>query len=399
MLHVIIHRRRELIEATRNKYAWLVQAVFFLTVLATIHTDDLPRAFSFWERQLPIFLFPLILFAEHEVIFRMKRKLLELSSILSVLVIAFLYIDALRTISYYNLPLDVLFSHRFINHNFSLPLDIHASYLSLIVAIGLLAFIANFNRQQVLSRKLVIMIMICFLLAGLIQLGSRAVLIGMLLVMNLAIPFYFFKTNRVKLILGSVIVTTGLLFQLFRMDGFRERFVSDLQADVFNSMPLSEQLADTRKERWTVAIDLVKESPLVGYGTGMETGILKEAYFENKFYHSYLHRLNAHNQYLSFLLKGGILALLAYLFILGKGMYYAIRSKDLVFTGFMILIITMSFGENLLDVNKGIVFYAFFFSWFLAACQKPKFIKDKEGQPAKQQYRFNKMTSTQPVEY
>jgi len=56
---------------------------------------------------------------------------------------------------------------------------------------------------------------------------------------------------------------------------------------------------------------------------------------------------------------------LIYLSTLGFGFKIAVRQKDLLFFTFMVLIAIVSFSENLLDVDKGIIFYAFFFSFFV----------------------------------
>jgi Ca2+/Na+ antiporter len=58
------------------------------------------------------------------------------------------------------------------------------------------------------------------------------------------------------------------------------------------------------------------------------------------------------------------LGLLAYLATLGYGFYISFRKKDLIFFTFITLIAIVSLSENLLDVDKGIIFYAFFFSFF-----------------------------------
>jgi O-antigen ligase len=125
-------------------------------------------------------------------------------------------------------------------------------------------------------------------------------------------------------------------------------------------------------KRWAVTFDLVKQSPYVGYGSGDELDLLKEKYYSEKLYGSYLNDLNAHNQYISFLLSGGVIALAIYFFTLLYGLQMAITSKNLIFIGFIILIITVSASENLLMRNKGIFFYSFFFSFFFITERKTK---------------------------
>jgi len=123
-------------------------------------------------------------------------------------------------------------------------------------------------------------------------------------------------------------------------------------------------------------------SPVIGHGSGSEKRLLKDMYFKKRLYNSYLLELNAHNQYLSFLLKSGVLGLLIFFFTLGYGFWTAWNNRDIVFTAFMLLISVVSFSENMLDVNKGIFFYAFFFSVFLFT-----------GKPLPEISRFSNKTS------
>ena len=102
----------------------------------------------------------------------------------------------------------------------------------------------------------------------------------------------------------------------------------------------------------------------VAYGRFV-TRLLQESFFNKKLYNSYLFRLNAHSEYLSFLLKSGIVGLAVYLATLVFGFKISLRKKDLLFFTFMLLVATVSLSENLLDVDKGILFYAFFFTFFI----------------------------------
>jgi hypothetical protein len=83
-----------------------------------------------------------------------------------------------------------------------------------------------------------------------------------------------------------------------------------------------------------------------------------------------LNELNAHKQYQSITLKTGVIGLFAFLLTLFYGFTIAWRHKDIFLAAFMIIIGIVSFSENILDVNKGIFFYAFFFSFFVM-CSKP----------------------------
>jgi O-antigen ligase len=119
--------------------------------------------------------------------------------------------------------------------------------------------------------------------------------------------------------------------------------------------------------RWQCAWELIRSSPWIGHGTGMELGLLKAKYLDHHLYIAYKHDLNAHNQYLSLWIKTGFIGLLFYLFLLGAGFALAFRTKDPFLAAFLMIIAFVSFSENILDVNKGIFFFSFFFSLFFRA--------------------------------
>jgi O-antigen ligase len=164
----------------------------------------------------------------------------------------------------------------------------------------------------------------------------------------------------------SVLVVIGILSS----GTLKDRYINELRIDLSKS-PIG-QTTDSRLARWSVVIELIGKARVIGYGAGSEIGLLQEGFFNNKLYNSYLNRLNAHSQYLSFLLKSGIIGLFIYIATLAFGFNISFRQKDLLFFTFMALIAIISLSENLLDVDKGISFYAFFFAFFIFSNEWPE---------------------------
>ena len=75
---------------------------------------------------------------------------------------------------------------------------------------------------------------------------------------------------------------------------------------------------------------------------------------------SYREQFNTHNQYLSILIKFGIVGLIAFLLALGYFYYLALKNENFVYLSFLIFITLGFFTENIIDANKGIFFFAFF---------------------------------------
>lgn len=365
LLHTLIHINKQRLQSVLSGQNLVLISVFLLNVLGMIWSHDNAQALKDLLRQLTIILFPFLLSATGLDLQRYKKKLLLLFGITCIITILYLYVDAIHIILYNKLPLKSVFSPAFMNHNFSGPIDMHATYMSLYVALSLASFLSFFREEKNNSSRIAYLSGIAILLAGLLQLASRSVLIAGIIFIIAGFPSFIPKgTTRIRFIIIALIISLITFFGISKIDSFKKRYVAELKYDLTEAS-VNNKIPEPRITRWRSAVPLIKHSPLIGYGSGSEKRLLKEKYFENKLYTSYLLELNAHNQYLSFLIKTGVLGLIVFLFTLFAGFAAAWRSRDVVFLSFMILISIVSFSENMLDVNKGIFFYAFFFSFFV----------------------------------
>ena len=369
-VHTVIHIRKADITRNRLSAIFIPAAIYFLTVLATAYTHFYGEAFYEWERQLAILLFPLIILYNSFDFKKYRLNILLALAISCFLTILYLYYNAYYIIRFNHLPLTVIFSNAFINHNFSAPIDMHATYFSMYIALGAVALVYSFVNSQSRKEKWIFGILFAVLLAGLLQLSSRAVLIAFLVIINIAIPLLLYqKKKRVMFAVVSVLFSLVILFTVTRIDNLKARFIVDLKEDLTLSA-INNNIQEPRIQRWECAWELIKQSPLYGHGSGSEIVLLKDIYFTRKLYNSYINELNAHNQYLSMLIKTGVIGLFVLLYIFIAGFRQAIRSRDVLFCGFLVIVASVSFSENILDANKGIFFFAFFFSLFYQGSKK-----------------------------
>jgi O-antigen ligase len=203
------------------------------------------------------------------------------------------------------------------------------------------------------------------LLAGLIQLSSRSVLIGTEIIIVVLVPTFLLQGKRkLSFFFASLAISLLALLIVIQFTSFKKRNINDLENDLSEYTNPGDHL-ESRMLRWGLEWELIKKSPIVGYGTGSEKYILNEKYFANKFFRSYLAELNSHNQYLSFLINTGAIGLLLYLYVLYYGFASAYRKKDFLLISFVTIVAIVSVSENILDVSKGVLFYAFFYSFLL----------------------------------
>lgn len=386
LVHSLIFFNKKKLQVL-NKNILIMQSVFIVTLGASFYAIFMKAGFDEVSKQLAILLFPILLSTTSLNLSKYANALLLGFSVGCTITITYLFGDAIHVILYNKLPLSDLFSPAFVNHNFSLPIDMHATYLSMMLVVAF-----AFLLKQLLSRKLsfnaIVLYIICcaILLGGLLQLGSKSALICLFIIMNIVFPFFeLVGKKRIKFILASLTLTTAFILIITSVDVFENRYVKTLKYDIEHNQNVAEEYG--RADRWNVAMELVKRSPIIGTGSGSELPLLKDLYFEKKMYSAYLNSLNAHNQYLGFLINSGIVGLLIYLSTLCWGFVLAYKSKDVLLFSFLILIAIVSFTEDIFYVNKGIFFYAFFFPFLvLSKTVIPVAYKLKRRQPAAENF-------------
>lgn len=368
-IHTLIHLKKDCLTALGNKTVWIISSIFFLSLFTIFYSDYIAEGFNDVEHQLGILLFPICLSVTNLDLEKYKFSLLKIFAITCTVTIVYLYIHAFLVIRYFHFSLLTIFYKSFINQNFSAPIELHSTYLSMYVALSISIFLFLFFKKPGLKNTKYILFS-AVLLAGLIQLSSRSVFIAMCLIIIIAIPVLLLHgKERLHFSVVSLVVFIVIVSAITNIDSLRKRYVNDLEDDL-SETAVTPDLTETRMKRWVLELDVIRQSPWIGYGNGSEKQVLKNKYFKEKFYRSYLIELNAHNQYFSFLINSGMIGLLLYLYILFFGFSKAIKRRDFLLLSFLILITVVSVSENILDVNKGIFFYSFFFSLFLLSPNK-----------------------------
>ncbi|NCD69049.1 O-antigen ligase family protein [Mucilaginibacter agri] len=363
-IHTFINLKKADLKAAYDRRVLVLQSIFFVTVFSTVYTTDLHNAFNDWGMQVDIFLIPLLFALHRPLVTKYKDQLLNGFAASCVAVSLVLFGVVFRTIRYFHLPLRAVYSSSFVNHNFSKPVGIHATFFSvLLVAATIILFQNLLNEKRKLARAL-LLFGGAVLFAALIQLSSKSAIISLVIVGYIFVPLYLFKgRKRVLLLAGSVVLTILGALLVLRYESLKTRLFSDMEADV--NMNRIELVTDSRLDRWKVTLETARAKPILGYGTGTEDEVVQQAFFKHKLYHSFIHRLNAHNEFLSILIKSGAIGLAVYLFVLGYCLTVSVRDNNLLLTTCVILLISTSIAENALDANKGIYFYGAFFSLLL----------------------------------
>lgn len=362
-LHTLIHLKSGAFKSLLTWRTLALQSVFFITVSSTFYSINQQEGFNDWGKQIVILLFPIFFCLNPLDLKKYRAQLLLVFALVCTATVVYLYADAFITIRHYQLPLSALLTGAFINHNFTEPIDMHATFFSMQLIIGMIYMVGILMKPQHWYTRSFYLLCSLILTAGLIQLSSKSALLVLFMAINLAAPYFIFHNRkRWKFFTLSASVSLLVIVVLLYSGVFRSRMLNDLTTDL--SKANAHEISEGRLARWHVVTGLIQKKPLVGYGSGSETGLLQDAFYTHKLYNSYLNKLNSHNEYLSLLLKSGIIGFLVYVSVLIWGFKRSFKRHDLLFFTFMLLIAIVSLAENLLDVDKGIFFYAFFYSFF-----------------------------------
>lgn len=334
--------------------------VIILSAIGMFYSSDAGRAHYLLERQLAFIIFPILLpLAIGNISSQKTLFILFLFTLSSVYSVFFLFINALDLLYVTNLPFKYLFSYSFFNHNFSAPLGLHATYLSLYISMAIIFLLYKFNEIKTISTKFIFILSILFLSIGLIFLQSRNSILSVLFILIFIYPF-FINVNKKKYYF-IVTVSMGCLFVLGSQSSYiKHRFTSELSSDLTKKSSFTTRNPEPRIWRWNCAIDIIKNKPLFGHGTGDEMPLLLNEYKNRNLKVSFKEQFNTHNQYLAILIKHGIVGLIIFLGMLFYFFRLAIQSKNFLYLSFLILITIGFLTENIIDANKGIFFFAFF---------------------------------------
>ncbi len=363
-IHTLIHLKIENLQQLKNKNVWIVASVFLLSISAIIYSNYKSEGLKDSFQQLAILLFPIFLSITNLNISKYKLQLMEIFALTCTATVLYLYVEAFKVILYFNLPLASIFKRAFINQNFTAPIGLHATYFSMYVILSVCIFLLLFFRSAGFKKgKYIVYSLILFV--GLVQLSSRATIIAALIIIVFIVPLFVLQGKKRLIFFLSALSFTVLIFAIImQVTTLKKRYIYDLENDLSEYRDPGD-LTESRMARWNLECRLIQKSPVLGYGTGSEKFVLKDSYFENKFYRSYLLGLNAHNQFLSFLLTAGLIGLMIYLYLFYYGLRIAIKQKDFLLLSFLVILLIVSLSENMLAVSKGVLFYGFFFSFFL----------------------------------
>jgi O-antigen ligase len=342
-------------------------AIYILYLVGMLYSKNMKYGFFDLQVKLSLLLFPII-FATIDKDFPLQKLTTNVfKALVAGCLTGTLIFLGIATITFINShDIQVFFYIAFSKF-------IHPSYLSMYLnlAVGILAYHLINKKQNLSSGSRILFLALAFYFSFVIILLSSKAGIFSLLLLTLMITIYLLKVNKQVwkgLIFISLVIAAFYIGYHF-LPSIAGRFKRAESAITAQNRTAPENM-ESNSERlvvWKAGIKIIRENPVFGVGTGdVKDALLSEYQKENKML-VYNLRLNAHNQYIQTYIALGIPGiLLLVLFLILPG-WWSLRNKQYLYFSFLVVFAFNILVESMLEVQAGVIYYAFFNALFFFA--------------------------------
>lgn len=340
---------------TQNKQLGSLLLMAFLIVLPRItglFYGQWDNATKELLRSAPLLIMPLafLLLSGHEQVHKLRRWFFWGLVVGITLLAVVCYYPVIKTMIAEKQPLSYLLRWRYMNFNFTSPLeDGHPAYLGLLIC-WILGHVF-FTDFIIAKWRLVVALLFTALL---FQLVAR----NALLVAGILWLIYIVKSNLRWLQIGAAAV----LFIVVGLVIFHpSKYLQDKFFYVFSQE--AKERENTRFERLEASYEVFIQAPLIGPGPGEDNELRMQAYKQMGEEVAFKNNYNAHNQYMEFLSTFGLYGALCFILALLLVTRMLLRSSERVdlylWGGFLLAMITESMLERSLGVKYMSILLAF----------------------------------------
>lgn len=360
----------------QNKHYLILPLLYLVYLLGMLYTENMKAGTSLMETRFSLLLLPVIL----PTFFALKIKKHHDSYLKSYLagVILSMLVCIVRAI--------VLFSHEmycrkygielldypYTNYFFSghLSYFMHYGYYAMYVNVAIILLLDYAGKKfSVISKgkKLAVLLLLFALSVFVLMLYSKAGILSLLLIYSLFGFYLLLKYRSLKYILYTAATLFIILFILFnyiphtteRIDGMLKG-ISSQEAD-----PESGESTQLRTFAWKASMQLIKDRPLLGYGTGDANDVLINEYKEKRYAGALRKELNTHNQYFQTMLAIGLLGVLILLLFFVNLIYSAFSGGTFSLLAFSLITPLAFLFESYIETQAGVFYTVVFATWFL----------------------------------
>ena len=343
-----------------NWLFWILISYFLWLIISISYTEQTAVGITDLRGKLPLLALPLIIGCIH-FLSRKKIEYIFLSFLVGC--VAGILMSLGYAIWIYLSEGENLFFYKDL---FSL-LHIHPSYFATYLIFGLFLMIYFLSRYKKLLNGFLkyLMIAAIFLFLAVIVLSSaRMQILISLFLINTSILFYSVLRSRYMLLFLLLAFNGLVVSSVFVLEYPKKRLSDFNQLDYEFDQSKGWNGLTIRLALWQCSWELIREKPILGVGTGAVKQDLMTIYKKHDFKVGIRNNYNPHNQYIQVWLASGIIGLILFLSGLIVPLYYSVKHSSPLYLLFLVLMAIGMVSESMLELQNGVVFYAFYHSIF-----------------------------------
>jgi hypothetical protein len=251
---------------------------------------------------------------------------------------------------------------------------LHPAYFGLYVVFIQYLIFEIYKTTSGKVHKLFLVGFYLFFFIVLFMLSSKAAIISSL-ILTFCLIFFIRLPLLIKACTLTAIVIFSVLFVFLnpRMRIFKDTFTTGLSIN-----PEARFGHDLRILSWDASIEVIKDNWLLGVGEANKEEALVKIYKAKGYIVPAQEMFNSHNQYLDFLVGGGLVGIGLYLTGLTLLLIKSYKENNYTLLAFVLIFSFAAFFENLLARYAGILFFSVFVS-VLSTWKKPLSNQNKFG--------------------
>lgn len=365
-----------------NRLLQLLVTFFLIELLQTLYTTGLSTWFVL-EKKLFLFVLPVAIATTAIKFSRREMDMVFYLFVVSCIIGSFICItNALFQMNLMeggaptSINVDYLSSSDYVRYNphatnrwlflsymaLSEGIGIHPSYLSLYIAFSIAILLIKTHKPP-LTAKVVSGILILFLSLVVVLLSSRMVTLSLIIILVVVSirMIRFRKLSTLTYLLLLIAIISSLLYfnPVSRYRNLQEIINTPL---AIQSNKTYRNSTEIRASLWWLGIKSYEHvNPILGTGMSDVEDVIKNTSREYNISNS-LDSFDPHNQFLFILLGLGALGLTIFISLIIFSIYRGFLIQDYLFVIFLFLFTALCFTETVLERQKGIIFFAIFFS-------------------------------------
>lgn len=338
----------------QNKVVFVFTSLYIVHLFGLIYTDNLKSGWFDMEVKLSLLVFPLIIGSKP-----LTEK--QVKGIIKSLIISIVYVGLYlitRAITFY------FFNHENVFYYQLFSPFIHPSYLSMYINMAV-AFVLyqNYKGKKVFTNAYIVdKLLVLYLFAITFLLASKSGIFLFIIIVFVYLCLEFYKNRKmIHFAVGSLIISLSFIALSYFSPKNFDRIIHLIETinsnDIENN---SNESSSLRLHLWSTSNEVIKDSFILGYGTGDGKDILNKALEEKEITNAFKNKLNAHNAFYEMFLKLGMVGFVVLLLNIIFPSFIAFKQNNVLYL-FLVIILVFNFSfESMLETKAGVIFYAFF---------------------------------------